>query len=94
MWQVSCQHSRKQVVAHIQGPAPSPAVSLVEIMKETDSKMMAVAPCSNTDKYFAESMIPHHQVGAPSAALERDLCEGVLFIANIRLYVHFSLCRT
>ncbi|CAL8461693.1 g1224 [Coccomyxa elongata] len=43
------------------GPAPSPAVSLVEIMKETDSKMMAVAPCSNTDKYFAESMIPHHQ---------------------------------
>jgi uncharacterized protein (DUF305 family) len=37
---------------------------LEDIMKETDAAMMSVPPCSNTDRFFAESMIPHHQVRA------------------------------
>lgn len=31
-------------------------------MQSTEQSMMAVASCSNPDRFFAESMIPHHKV--------------------------------
>ncbi|CAK0765242.1 hypothetical protein CVIRNUC_003239 [Coccomyxa viridis] len=40
-------------------PAPSPTLSI--IMMETDDAMNGVPVCQNPDRYFAESMIPHHQ---------------------------------
>ena len=41
-------------------PAPSPSLSM--IMTETDDAMNNVPVCQKPDTYFAESMIPHHQV--------------------------------
>ena len=32
------------------------------MMMETDNAMNSVPLCQNPDRYFAESMIPHHQV--------------------------------
>ena len=40
--------------------APSPGLSV--IMMQTDDAMNGVPVCQNPDRYFAESMIPHHQV--------------------------------
>ena len=50
--------------AAVQAPAPTPSAGLESIMNNTEDSMMAVASCSNPDRFFAESMIPHHKVGA------------------------------
>ncbi|CAK0759257.1 hypothetical protein CVIRNUC_002684 [Coccomyxa viridis] len=54
--------SRHIMTANLQQePSPAPSPSLSIIMTETDDAMNNVPVCQEPDRYFAESMIPHHQ---------------------------------
>jgi uncharacterized protein (DUF305 family) len=47
----------------VQAAPPQAAIQLNALMLATDEAMLADPPCSNTDRMYAQMMIPHEQVG-------------------------------
>ena len=62
-------HSLTISVALLQpAPPPDPADDLINMMLDTDTAMLNDPPCSNTDRMYAQMLLPHEQVGHEQSA--------------------------
>lgn len=77
----------------MQAAAPAPDAGLMSIMDSTEGAMMAVPSCSNADRYFAASMIPHHKVQAWTRQLCPFLCLHDPSLSNAEVSEPFHMPR-